>query len=344
MPTPKESICHAMERVKWVMEREEAKKILVALYKGKAVRSDRRMTLTAIAEETGIDKSIIYRLIVGSKKHRAILKGFVHYPDKGKRKGYYLLPAGRTLAKALAEGKTITTTLQRKVATLLLQRVASHHQVATKLPPSCQQVAAKLPLSCRFPNTLVPLNPIYPESLFPSFGNRKLENGKEGQTDNDQRTPIGLTESFTVSPLAERTETERTPIGLTENDADRPLAERENTLRPATGLSGNQREGTSYRWAFAGEQLSRRKTCARCLKETALLTEFRFTVREELKPLIPNAMAFAGEWLCDACRDQLMQEVRSGWRALMERMSGSDETKGLQPSGSNGKRTKDLLP
>jgi hypothetical protein len=311
-----------MERVKWVMEREDAKKILVALYKGKAVRSDRRMTLTAIAEETGIKKQIVHRLIVGSKKHRAILKGFVHYPDKGKRKGYYLLPAGRTLAKALAEGKTITTTLQRKVATLLLHRVASHHQVTTKSPLSHQQVTTKSPLSHRFPYTLVPYNPETLFTLFPSFGNRKLENGKEGQTDNDQRTPIGLTE----------------------NDADRPLAERENTLRPATGLSGNQREGTTYRWAFAGEQLSRRKTCARCLKETALLTEFRFTVREELKPLIPNAMAFQGEWLCDACRDQLMQEVKSGWKALMDRMSGSDETKELQPSGSNGKRTKDLLP
>jgi hypothetical protein len=110
------------------------------------------------------------RMVKGAKGHRAILKGFVHYPEKGSRKGFYLLPAGRLIAEYLANEKVINQQIIRKAAKHLVAR-----NVTAKSPRSHRDVTAMSPSCHRFvtayPNTLVPCNPENPISLQPADTN-----------------------------------------------------------------------------------------------------------------------------------------------------------------------------
>jgi hypothetical protein len=154
----------ATGRVREVLEDPLAKLILIVLYNHGATNSANRMSLSELAKRTGVHKWLILRKIRGARKHKAVLRGFVHYPDKGKRKGFYLLKAGVALAKRLAEERRITQITVKSIArTLLARSTASHHEVTTKSPLSHHQVTTKSPLSHRFPiypSTLSPYHPV----------------------------------------------------------------------------------------------------------------------------------------------------------------------------------------
>lgn len=157
----------AMARIERVLKSKDAKAILKAMWRLGATSSNNRVYLTRIAEATGLRKQRIYRLIRGEKKHYAVLRGFVHYPDKGKRKGFYLLPAGRALAELLAEERELTDRRLTDVARLLAFRPQrpKRRQVPTKSPFSPPLVPTESELSPRFPgkdpNSLTPLNSLY---------------------------------------------------------------------------------------------------------------------------------------------------------------------------------------
>ncbi len=157
-------------RVEKIINDPLASLILIVLHNAKATKSSKRMSLTELARRVGAHKWVVLRKIKGSKGHHALLRGFVHYPDKGRRKGFYLLKAGKLLAKTLATEQTITTSLISKIDTALSTRkTVSHRQVTPKSPSSHHQVTAESPLSHRFPiypSTLE--SPLNPESLVPA--------------------------------------------------------------------------------------------------------------------------------------------------------------------------------
>jgi ribosomal protein S14 len=154
----------ATRRVREVLEDPLAKLILIILYNFGAISSANRISLSELAKRVGVHKWLILRKIRGARKHHAVLRGFVHYPDKGKRKGFYLLKAGVSLAKRLAEERRITKATVKSIArTLLARSTTSHQQVTIKSPSSHHQVTTKSPLSHRFPiypSTLSPYHPV----------------------------------------------------------------------------------------------------------------------------------------------------------------------------------------
>ncbi|MEZ8219466.1 hypothetical protein B0813_003003 [Candidatus Fervidibacteria bacterium JGI MDM2 SSWTFF-3-K9] len=83
-----------LDRAKRVLQHPTCMKILEYLYAQGATVSHNRIYITQIERDLGINKGLIWKYIVGSKRNKAYLKGFVHYGDKGKRCGLYLLEAG----------------------------------------------------------------------------------------------------------------------------------------------------------------------------------------------------------------------------------------------------------
>ncbi len=167
-----EALQIAKNRVRKVLENNLAKLLLVIMFNAKATTSGNRITLTELERRSGIHRSKIWRLIAGEKRHKSVLQGFVHYPDKGRRKGFYLLKAGLVIAEALAMERSITNRVIKKAASALAERKsASSREVPNKLRSSSHQVPNKFPLSSRFPNTLNPCNPINPASLHPAGAN-----------------------------------------------------------------------------------------------------------------------------------------------------------------------------
>jgi hypothetical protein len=83
-----------LERAQRVLQHPTCMKILEYLYAQGATASHNRIYITQIERDLGINKGLIWKYIVGSKRNKAYLKGFVHYGDKGKRCGLYLLEAG----------------------------------------------------------------------------------------------------------------------------------------------------------------------------------------------------------------------------------------------------------
>jgi len=165
-----EALKIAKSRVRRVLENSAAKLLLVIMFNSRATTSENRITLTELEQKSGIHRSKIWRLIAGEKGHKSVLKGFVHYPDKGKRKGFYLLKAGLVIAEALAMERSITNQVIKKAASALTERKsASSRQVPNKLRSSSQQVPNKFPLSSRFPiYPSLPTSPEYPTSLKPA--------------------------------------------------------------------------------------------------------------------------------------------------------------------------------
>jgi len=160
-------------RVKKVLENSIAKLLLVIMFNAKATTSENRITLTELERRSGIHRSKIWRLIAGEKGHKSVLRGFVHYPEKGRRKGFYLLKAGLVIAEALAMEKPITKQVLKKAAIALAERKsACSRQVPDKLRSSSQQVPDKFPLSSRFPiYPNIPTDPESPVSLQPADAN-----------------------------------------------------------------------------------------------------------------------------------------------------------------------------
>jgi hypothetical protein len=142
-----ETLQISKSRVKKVLENSIAKLLLVIMFNAKATTSENRITLTELERRSGIHRSKIWRLIAGEKGHKSVLRGFVHYPEKGRRKGFYLLKAGLVIAEALAMEKPITKQVLKKAAIALAERKsACSRQVPDKLRSSSQQVPVKFPL------------------------------------------------------------------------------------------------------------------------------------------------------------------------------------------------------
>jgi hypothetical protein len=197
----------ATDRVTKVIQNPLAKLILIVLHNAGATKSSARMSLTELARRVGANKWQVLRTIKGAKKHHAVLRGFVHYPDKGRRKGFYLLKAGRLLAKYLAEEKRLTKSVIKRIAQILLERSStSHHEVTTKSPSSHQQVTTKSPLSHRFP-----VHPSTPISLSPCFNTLSPANAEKLSSDlkpvgNDyQQGSLNATERNTCERCGKQT-------------------------------------------------------------------------------------------------------------------------------------------
>jgi len=192
----------ATGRVREVLEDPLAKLILIVLYNSGAISSANRISLSELAKRVGVHKWLILRKIRGARKHRAVLRGFVHYPDKGTRKGFYLLKAGVSLAKRLAEERRITQATVKSIArTLLARSTTSHHQVTSKSPSSHQQVTTKSPLSHRFP--------IYPSTLSPCFNPCTLSPANAEKNCQADLKPIGNELSQSQLKFCEKQRCER---------------------------------------------------------------------------------------------------------------------------------------
>jgi len=190
MPKTDQATHIAEAKLRRVLERPLAKLILIVLYQANATKSSQRMSLTDLAHRLQAHPYHLLRLIKGAKKHHAVLKGFVHYPDKGKRKGFYLLPAGLLLAKCLAEERPLTKSIRKKIIAALVERSRqsgrqsppSHRQLTTNSPLSHHQVTAKSPLPyipiSPNPENLETLNPADAKSHFVSTKGTEEENEK----------------------------------------------------------------------------------------------------------------------------------------------------------------------
>jgi hypothetical protein len=138
-----ETLQISKSRVKKVLENSIAKLLLVIMFNAKATTSENRITLTELERKSGIHRSKIWRLIVGEKGHKSVLRGFVHYPEKGRRKGFYLLKAGLVIAEALAMEKVNYETSAEKSSD------STYRKKVSKFPPSSRQVTLKFPTSSR---------------------------------------------------------------------------------------------------------------------------------------------------------------------------------------------------
>lgn len=215
MPQTDQATQIAEAKLRRVLERPLAKWILIALYKANATKSSQRMSLTDLANRLQAHPYHLLRLIKGAKKHHAVLKGFVHYPDKGKRKGFYLLPAGLLLAKCLAEERPLTKSIRKKIIAALVERSRqsgrqsppSHRQFTPNSPSSHHQVTAKSPLPL-YPSTL---NPENLETLNPATASCHFVSTKGRQEETSSSHPLAETEER-ISVKGTEEESEKHPL------------------------------------------------------------------------------------------------------------------------------------
>ncbi|MEZ8219462.1 hypothetical protein B0813_002999 [Candidatus Fervidibacteria bacterium JGI MDM2 SSWTFF-3-K9] len=109
-----------LERAERVLQHPTCMKILEYLYAQGATASHNRIYITQIERDLGINKGSIWKYIVGGKNRKALLKGFVHYGDKGEREGLYLLEAGIA---------AITTRNPQEIAAALSRRLEKGNSV-----------------------------------------------------------------------------------------------------------------------------------------------------------------------------------------------------------------------
>ena len=109
-----------LERAERVLQHPTCMKILEYLYAQGATASHNRIYITQIEQGLGINKGSIWRYIVGGKNRKALLKGFVHYGDKGEREGLYLLEAGIA---------AVTTRNPQEIAAALSRRLEKGNSV-----------------------------------------------------------------------------------------------------------------------------------------------------------------------------------------------------------------------
>jgi len=198
MPKTDQATHIAEAKLRRVLERPLAKLILIVLYQANATKSSQRMSLTDLAHRLQAHPYHLLRLIKGAKKHHAVLKGFVHYPDKGKRKGFYLLPAGLLLAKCLAEERPLTKSIRKKIIQALVVRSGTsgskspltHPQFTTNSPSSHHQVTAKSPL----PYIPISPNPENLETLNPATASCHFVSTKGRQEETSSSHPLAETE------------------------------------------------------------------------------------------------------------------------------------------------------
>ena len=136
----------ALSYVKRTLNHPTAMQIVNYLFERGAVIARKKVTISEMERDLGINRGYIYRLIVGDKNHRSYLRGFVHYPDKGSREGFYLLPAG-ILAAIGASPEEITEVLTRRKenSTNTFRWIIQlfHRLNSYKLPPKVREIMTK---------------------------------------------------------------------------------------------------------------------------------------------------------------------------------------------------------
>jgi hypothetical protein len=118
-------------------------RIINYLFERGAITARRRVTISEMERDLGINRGNIYRLIVGGKGHRSYLRGFVHYPDKGLREGFYLLPAGILAAIGASKEEIAEVLTLRKESQINNPRwiIQFYHRLNSyKLPPKVKEI------------------------------------------------------------------------------------------------------------------------------------------------------------------------------------------------------------
>jgi hypothetical protein len=133
----------ALSYVERTLNHPVAMRIVNYLFERGAITARNKVTISEIERDLGINRGNIYRLIVGGKRHRSYLRGFVHYPDKGLREGFYLLPAGILTAIGASKEEIAEVLIRRKENSINAYRqiVQAYHLINFhKLPPKVREV------------------------------------------------------------------------------------------------------------------------------------------------------------------------------------------------------------
>jgi len=120
-----------------------AMRIINYLFERGAIIARNKVTISEMERDLGINRGYIYRLIVGDRNHRSYLRGFVHYPDKGLREGFYLLPAGILAASGASPEEIAETLIHRKESSInaFRQIIELFHRLNSyKLPPKVREI------------------------------------------------------------------------------------------------------------------------------------------------------------------------------------------------------------
>jgi hypothetical protein len=133
----------ALSYVERTLNHPVAMRIVNYLFERGAITAGNKVTISEIEKDLGINRGYIYVLIVGGKRHRSYLRGFVHYPDKGLREGFYLLPAGILAAIGASKEEIAEVLIRRKENSINAYRqiIQVYHLINFhKLPPKVREV------------------------------------------------------------------------------------------------------------------------------------------------------------------------------------------------------------
>ena len=133
----------ALSYVERTLNHPVAMRIVNYLFERGAITARNKVTISEIERNLGINRGYIYTLIVGGKRHRSYLRGFVHYPDKGLREGFYLLPAGILAAIGASKEEIAEALIRRKENSINAYRQiiqAYHLTNSHNLPPKVREV------------------------------------------------------------------------------------------------------------------------------------------------------------------------------------------------------------
>jgi hypothetical protein len=133
----------ALSYVERTLNHPVAMRIVNYLFDRGAITARNKVTISEIERDLGINRGYIYVLIVGGKRHRSYLRGFVHYPDKGLREGFYLLPAGILTAIGASKEEIAEVLIRRKENSINAYRqiIQAYHLINFhKLPPKVREV------------------------------------------------------------------------------------------------------------------------------------------------------------------------------------------------------------
>jgi hypothetical protein len=136
----------ALSYVERTLNHPAAMRIINYLFERGAIIARRKVTISEMERDLGINRGYIYRLIVGDKNHRSYLRGFVHYPDKGLREGFYLLPAGILAAIGANPEEIAEVLIHRKENSInTFRRIIQlfHRLNSYKLPPKVREILTK---------------------------------------------------------------------------------------------------------------------------------------------------------------------------------------------------------
>lgn len=140
----------ALSHVERTLNHPAAMRIINYLFERGAIIARRKVTISEMERDLGMNRGYIYRLIVGDKNHRSYLRGFVHYPDKGLREGFYLLPAGILAAIGASPEEIAEMLIHRKENSIntFRQIIQFFHRLNSyKLPSKVREILIRDNLS-----------------------------------------------------------------------------------------------------------------------------------------------------------------------------------------------------